>query len=289
MKTGSHITPEHKRKISQARKGKRLSAEHRLKFLAGTKRYLEEHYRIHGHHPNKGRRPVAGFHKGSHPATEFKKGNKLWVGRHHTESSKRRLSQALMGRRLPDEVRGAISRGHMGQVPWNMGLTKETSPSVAQIGIKQSLSWTPEKRRWLSENNRRRLPEWWRQHPDAKERLVKRQRPTMIELFARDSLSKRNIAFVVNKWVEDLCIPDLVIPDRKIAIFCHGCFWHACPEHSPVVPAWLRNKIKDKEIRDTLEKRGWRVLEVWEHEFKINKDAAWEKLQALTNESQGGD
>jgi hypothetical protein len=138
------FTAAHRRNISKARKGRPLSAEHRVKFLEGKRRYYEEFYRIHGHHPRKGK----------HPSTEFKKGNKFWVGRHHTDISKKKLSEVFKGKKLSAEVRTAISKGHMGQVPWNKGLTKETTPSVAIIGAKTKARWTEEKRRELAERNR---------------------------------------------------------------------------------------------------------------------------------------
>jgi DNA mismatch endonuclease, patch repair protein len=146
------------------------------------------------------------------------------------------------------------------------------------------LWWTDERKRQLADRNRSWLGDWWKTHPEAKEKLVKQQRPTSIERLARNSLAKRNVGFLTNKRIEDLCIPDVVLPEMKIAIFCNGCFWHACPQHSPDVPLWLRNKIKDKEICETLEKCGWRVLTVWEHEFKTNKDAVWDKLAPLLNQ-----
>ena len=59
------------------------------------------------------RRKLSEAKKGQHPSTEFKTGNTLWVGRHHTESTKKKLSEALKGKRLPAEVRSAMSRGHM--------------------------------------------------------------------------------------------------------------------------------------------------------------------------------
>ncbi len=73
-KKGEHTGEEVRKKISQAKKGKKLSEENRVKFVEGTRKYDADFIRVHGHHPSKGR----------HPVTEFKKGNTLWVGRHHT-------------------------------------------------------------------------------------------------------------------------------------------------------------------------------------------------------------
>lgn len=68
--------------------------------------------------------------------------------------------------------------------------------------------------------------------------------------------------------------PDIVLPGRKIAIFVHGCFWHAhegCKYFK--VPAtrpefWI-NKLqsnvgRDKRAFERLRTMGWRVLCIWE-------------------------
>jgi DNA mismatch endonuclease (patch repair protein) len=114
-------------------------------------------------------------------------------------------------------------------------------------------------------------------------------RPTKIELLARESLIRREIPIMVSKRLEDVFYPDVILPTLKIAVFCHGCFWHACPEHNPVVPNWLRAKIKDKFVEDELKKRGWKVLVAWEYEFKTNKDVVGMKLDAMLEPGPGGE
>jgi DNA mismatch endonuclease (patch repair protein) len=70
--------------------------------------------------------------------------------------------------------------------------------------------------------------------------------------------------------------PDFVFPKLKLAVFVDGCFWHACPKHSNV-PVQNRafwkaklgaNRRRDRLVRRTLERRGWRVVRVWEHELR---------------------
>jgi len=274
---GERTSEEVRKKISQAKKGKKLSEERRIRFVEGTRKYVTEFIGIHGHHPNKGR----------HPRTEFGKGNTLWVGRHHTEESKKKLSLALTGRRQSTETRKKKSIAHLGQVPWNKGVTKETSPSLARIGEATSHRWTPEMRQKLRERNTRFWKEYYSKHPEAKAKLTQVSRPTSIELLARTSIERRGIPMVVSTPLEDICYPDVILPTLKIAVFCHGCFWHACPQHNPVVPDWLRAKIKDEFVNRELEKRGWKVLVAWEHEFKTNKDIVGEKLDLMLGSASG--
>ena len=74
-----------------------------------------------------------------------------------------------------------------------------------------------------------------------------------------------------------LCIPSaeaLVLPGRRIAVFVHGCFWHAhrgC--RYAKTPASRReiweaklaaNVERDRRAINALLSAGWRVLVVWE-------------------------
>lgn len=68
--------------------------------------------------------------------------------------------------------------------------------------------------------------------------------------------------------------PDVVLPGRRVAVFVHGCFWHAHPGcRYATTPATRRefwgaklaaNVERDRRARDALLSAGWRVLVVWE-------------------------
>ncbi len=56
----------------------------------------------------------------------------------------------------------------------------------------------------------------------------------------------------------------------KIAIFVNGCWWHVCPT-CKVIPCYdkqLRNMKKDLEHTKKLERLGYKVVTIWEHELK---------------------
>ena len=75
--------------------------------------------------------------------------------------------------------------------------------------------------------------------------------------------------------------PDIVLPKYKTVVFINGCFWHmhkGCPKF--VWPKsneeyWinkiLRNKQRDEVSKKSLENLGWKVIIVWECEFKKTK------------------
>jgi DNA mismatch endonuclease (patch repair protein) len=68
--------------------------------------------------------------------------------------------------------------------------------------------------------------------------------------------------------------PDIVMAGKKIAIFVHGCFWHAhkgckyfkLPATRPNFWAGkLQGNVeRDQRASDALTAMGWRVLCVWE-------------------------
>ena len=67
--------------------------------------------------------------------------------------------------------------------------------------------------------------------------------------------------------------PDLVLPRWRVAIFVHGCFWHAHGCQFSRMPAtntgyWARklsrNAFRDAVAQLSLISAGWRVAVVWE-------------------------
>lgn len=67
--------------------------------------------------------------------------------------------------------------------------------------------------------------------------------------------------------------PDLVFPRFHAVVFVNGCFWHGHDCHLFRLPGtrtefWQdkfeTNRRRDSEVRDQLEKSGWRHLTIWE-------------------------
>jgi len=67
---------------------------------------------------------------------------------------------------------------------------------------------------------------------------------------------------------------DVVFGPSKVAVFVDGCYWHMCPTHgtrpktnSSYWSSKLQgNATRDAETNTRLEKAGWLVLRIWEHE-----------------------
>ncbi|MFB3814869.1 MAG: very short patch repair endonuclease [Terriglobales bacterium] len=70
--------------------------------------------------------------------------------------------------------------------------------------------------------------------------------------------------------------PDFYFRDHRLAVFVDGCFWHGCPRcgHLPKTHSgfWqlkiTRNRQRDKQTRERLQRRGIRVVRYWEHELR---------------------
>lgn len=84
--------------------------------------------------------------------------------------------------------------------------------------------------------------------------------------------------------------PDFVFLSKRIAVFVDGCFWHGhdCRNTRPVdnQEYWQkkreRNIKHDSDVTAMFEKRGWRVLRIWECELKRkNEPALLQKIQSI--------
>lgn len=79
--------------------------------------------------------------------------------------------------------------------------------------------------------------------------------------------------------------PDFVFLKQKVAIFADGCFWHGhnCRTLRPKTNRkyWdekiKKNRERDKDIKERIGEKGWKVLRIWECE--INR---FEKKQLIT-------
>lgn len=90
--------------------------------------------------------------------------------------------------------------------------------------------------------------------------------------------------------------PDLAWLGRKLAIFVHGCFWHAhdCSEglRKPKsnlqywIPKIERNQQRDVENIKNLRAAGWDVLIIWECEIGESTSLSQKILQFLQYDLQ---
>lgn len=92
--------------------------------------------------------------------------------------------------------------------------------------------------------------------------------------------------------------PDFVFLSKRIAVFVDGCFWHGhdCrntkPKNNEVF--WTKkidgNIEHDKSVTKMFERRGWRVIRIWECEFREeNRKSLIEKINKVLNVESSDD
>lgn len=118
---------------------------------------------------------------------------------------------------------------------------------------------------------------------------------TKPEMLVRRGLHYRGLRFRLHRG--DLPgRPDLVFPSRRVALFVHGCFWHAhsgcryfkLPETGR--DHW-REKLEENRARDVrnqakLISDGWRVIVIWECELRHDLST---RLDDLAEEIRNSD
>lgn len=105
-----------------------------------------------------------------------------------------------------------------------------------------------------------------------------RRTDTKPEIAVRSALHRKGLRFRKDYPIQvegGRIRADIVFPRSRLAIFIDGCFWHLCPEHGRLpggrnAAYWKRklegNRRRDRENLVRLERAGWSVLRIWEHE-----------------------
>jgi DNA mismatch endonuclease (patch repair protein) len=117
----------------------------------------------------------------------------------------------------------------------------------------------------------------WASSPGVRRSMQSnRPRDTALETAVRSALHRDGLRF--RKHVRPVaglaCTVDVLFPTEMLAVFVDGCYWHACPEHASYPRtnrAWWGAKLegtqeRDRRNADALQRAGWHVLRVWEHE-----------------------
>ena len=110
---------------------------------------------------------------------------------------------------------------------------------------------------------------------------------TKPELLLRKALWRKGLRYRLKSDLPGK--PDIVLTRYKIAIFVDGCFWHNCPAHGSLPETnklfWenkiARNIERDNKVNVLLEKNGWLVIRIWEHEIKQSLEKVIERILLL--------
>lgn len=105
-----------------------------------------------------------------------------------------------------------------------------------------------------------------------------KSKETKLEKSVRTILSKKKIKYRKNSS-KYFGKPDIVIASKKIVIFIDSCFWHGCKRHCRIPKSnhnyWINkinnNRKRDKKVNDYYKKNNWKIIRIWEHELKNEK------------------
>lgn len=103
----------------------------------------------------------------------------------------------------------------------------------------------------------------------------------LVQLFKEHGVKgwRRNYKLIGN--------PDFVFPKARVVVFADGCFWHGhnCRNTTPAANAnyWQnkiqRNRERDLEVTETLKRKNWFVIRIWECEIKEETSSKLQLLQ----------
>lgn len=89
--------------------------------------------------------------------------------------------------------------------------------------------------------------------------------------------------------------PDVVFTSQRVAVFIDGCFWHGCPHCHRKLPKtnceyWERKIKRNVELAQLhdkqLQRDGWTIVRIWEHEMADKAIIRARILRALDNKEQ---
>jgi DNA mismatch endonuclease (patch repair protein) len=82
--------------------------------------------------------------------------------------------------------------------------------------------------------------------------------------------------------------PDFVFDKEKVIVFVDGCFWHGCKckRLSKTHKIFWKNKIetniaRDKRVSRALQRQGWKVIRIKEHELKSSVSKVIERVKRV--------
>ena len=195
-------------------------------------------------------------HKGHFVSEETKKklsqSNK---GKHcYSEETKKKMSLAKLDKKrepFSEEHKRKLSLGNKGKHYFKHSEEAKKKISLAIKGTK---------RLPCSEEHKIKLRL-------ARLKQVISCKDTSIELKIKTLLEENNIDF--ERHYPILGRPDFFIKPN-ICIFADGCYWHRCPECG-FQESIRKEKEKDKKITIELQKQGYTVIRLWEHQINKNQ------------------
>ena len=217
----------------------------------------------------------------------FKKNNKIWLGRKHSEETKRKMVVAHIGKKHSNGTKQKMSRNNQGNKNPRYGI-KMTENQREKIR-KANLGNTWEKLYGEEEAEKRKKEKsikmrgegnhfYGKKHKEETRKKISLARQkqnfplddTKIEKKIQRYLISKNIDFIKHKHINIKhgynC--DIFIPSLKLVIECDGNYWHNYPYGNEI------DVIRNKEMRN----KGMKVIRLWENEIKAMRKNDFDNL-----------
>ena len=250
-----HLSEETKRKISEIRK-RAMTNERRMHLsnIAKQKIFTPEHranlskalkgrkcpwaWKIH--EKTRGRKQSQ--EEIEKRVSQFRGKNHWLYGKTHTDEVKKKISQTHKGKHISEVHKAKISK------------YLKTHPEHPGLIYWKGKKHTEEYKNKMSAKLKGRIITW-DNNPRSKN--------TSIELKLQSWLKEQGIEFETNYPI--LGRPDIFIKPN-ICIFADGCYWHKCP-----TCGMGEGTQRDHEVTVGLQKQGYTVIRLWEHQINSNQ------------------
>ena len=203
------------------------------------------------------------YHNSISRSNGFKKSHLTWNKSKkgifkHSKETRKKMSESLKGR-----VGGMLGKKH----------SEEWKRKMSETALRNGNKPPSALGRKRSEEFKRKLSLSIMGHPvleETKEKIRQARlkqvfpfKDTSIEIKLQNWLKEQNIEFETHYPI--LGQPDIFIKPN-IVIFADGCYWHKCLECG-----FGELRQRDKSVTEELQKQGYTVIRLWEHQINSNQ------------------
>jgi len=214
-------------------------------------------------------------------------------GKHPSEKTKRKISQANSNPSNETRKRKSISKSGKNNPNWGKHPSNETTMKHMESAKKSGVG------KWMvgrhpSKLTREKMSIIMRtKWINGELSLNRKFQDTIPELLLDDNLIKigyiMNITLIKQKRIKGIGLIDRYLPKENILIFVDGDYWHGNPKFYKANNIMYRGlKAKDIQKKDRIitkrcKQLGYKVLRLWEDDIKNNINECLDKIRKYEN------
>jgi len=205
------------------------------------------------HHSNEAKQKISAAAKRSGE----KNGNNgnTFSGHYHSAETKAKIGantkKILTGKSLPSIQKQHISKSLIGKTYLNRKVSDDGKKRLSKSRIK---FWEP-----LTDEERQKRTN----HLTQQSAKFQGTKP---ECIFEEILINNNIQFEKQKWIKRYKV-DFYLPERNLIVEIQGCYFHGCEQCGHNSEKQLQARDNDNSRKLNLEKLGYQVKFIWEHEL----------------------